>query len=206
MASNFDFLSSEPQFREFAQIAVQAERAMAFSPEMAAIYARKALETAVLWVYRHDDALSLPYRPQISALIYDASFQDIIPSELFPLLKYVIRMGNFAVHRTDPVSRGQVVLALKGLFSFLEWVACCYAATYEERRFDESLVPQTGADRLTAAELAKKKKELARQEEALAEKDADCGLAVEKVNLSNSSISLVLDALFFSKLLTALPR
>lgn len=74
MASNFDFLSSEPQFREFAQIAVQAERAMAFSPEMAAIYARKALETAVLWVYRHDDALSLPYRPQISALIYDASF------------------------------------------------------------------------------------------------------------------------------------
>ena len=97
MASNFDFLSSEPRFHDFARIAVQAERAMAFSPEMAAIYARKSLETAVLWVYRHDDALSLPYRPQISALIYDASFQDIIPSELFPLLKYVIRMGNFAV-------------------------------------------------------------------------------------------------------------
>ncbi len=191
MASNFDFLSSEPRFHDFARIAVQAERAMAFSPEMAAIYARKALETAVLWVYRHDDALSLPYRPQISALIYDASFQDIIPSELFPLLKYVIRMGNFAVHRTDPVSRGQVVLALKDLFAFLEWVACCYARAYEERRFDESLVPQAGADRLTAAELAKKKKELARQEEALAEKDAelserDAALSAKDAELSEA--------------------
>ena len=173
MASNFDFLQAEPLFGDFASIAVQAEAAMAFAPEMAAIYARKALETAVIWVYRNDDALSLPYRPQISALIYEPSFQELIPSELFPLLKYVIRMGNFAVHRTDPVSRGQVVLALKGLFSFLEWVACCYATEYEERQFDEALVPQTGADRLPAGELQRKKAEVARQEAALAAKDEE---------------------------------
>ena len=146
MPSNFTFLQAEPQFRDFADVAVEAERAMAFSPETAAIYARKALETAVVWVYEHDEALRLPERPQVSSLIHDEAFREIIEPELFPLLKYVIRMGNFAVHTASHMGRAEALLSLKDLFAFLSWVAYCYAASYEERTFSEALVPTAGAD------------------------------------------------------------
>lgn len=122
MPSNFTFLQAEPQFRDFADVAVEAERAMAFSPETAAIYARKALETAVVWVYEHDEALRLPERPQVSSLIHDEAFREIIEPELFPLLKYVIRMGNFAVHTASHMGRAEALLSLKDLFAFLSWV------------------------------------------------------------------------------------
>lgn len=146
MPSNFTFLQAEPQFRDFADVAVEAERAMAFSPETAAIYARKALETAVVWVYEHDEALRLPERPQVSSLIHDEAFREIIEPELFPLLKYVIRMGNFAVHTASHMGRAEALLSLKDLFAFLSWVAYCYATSYEERTFNEALVPTAGAD------------------------------------------------------------
>ena len=183
MASNFDFLSEEPAFCTFADVAIEAERAMAFSPETAAIYARKALETAVVWVYEHDEALRLPERSQVSALIHDEDFRALIEPELFPLLKYVIRMGNFAVHRATRMGRAEALLSLKDLFAFLSWIAYCYAASYEEVAFNEVLVPATGADaraaKLARARLAAARKEaeaaqaeLAAREEELSEREA----------------------------------
>lgn len=183
MPSNFTFLQAEPQFRDFADAAVEAERAMAFSPETAAIYARKALETAVVWVYEHDEALRLPERPQVSSLIHDEAFREIIEPELFPLLKYVIRMGNFAVHTASHMGRAEALLSLKDLFAFLSWVAYCYATSYEERTFNEALVPTAGADaravKLARARLAAARKEaeaaqakLAAREEELSEREA----------------------------------
>lgn len=183
MPSNFTFLQAEPQFRDFADVAVEAERAMAFSPETAAIYARKALETAVVWVYEHDEALRLPERPQVSSLIHDEAFREIIEPELFPLLKYVIRMGNFAVHTASHMGRAEALLSLKDLFAFLSWVAYCYATSYEERTFNEALVPTAGADaravKLARARLAAARKEaeaaqakLAAREEELSEREA----------------------------------
>ena len=69
MQTNFDFLVQTDRFKDFAMQAAEAERSIAISPSTAAILSRRALELAVRWVYVHDDALTMPYRDNISSLI-----------------------------------------------------------------------------------------------------------------------------------------
>ena len=40
-------------------------------PRTACFYARRALELAVAWAYKHDAALRLPYQDNLSALIHE---------------------------------------------------------------------------------------------------------------------------------------
>ncbi len=74
MQTNFDFLAQTDRFKDFAKQAAEAERSIAISPSTAAILSRRALELAVRWIYVHDDALTMPYRDNISSLIHEVSF------------------------------------------------------------------------------------------------------------------------------------
>ena len=56
-------------------------------------------------------------------------------------------------------------MSLRGLFEFIEWIDYCYGSDYEERHFDESLIPT--AKVIVDTELVKK------QESLLGEKDAE---------------------------------
>ena len=51
MATNFDYLLEKELFGEFAEQAVEAEKAIAISPATCAILSRRALELAVRFVY-----------------------------------------------------------------------------------------------------------------------------------------------------------
>ena len=51
MTSNFSFLQKENNFKPFAPLMLQAERAMSISPMLAATQARAALEVTVKWLY-----------------------------------------------------------------------------------------------------------------------------------------------------------
>ena len=66
--SQFGFLE-----REWAAVfdaAARAEAAVHGDPRTACFYARRALELAVAWAYKHDSALTLPYQDNLSALIH----------------------------------------------------------------------------------------------------------------------------------------
>ena len=154
MESNFDYLVGKENYDFFAIQAVEAEKAMEVSPGNCAIMARRALELAVKFVYTNDAELTMPYNDQVSALIHEDTFRRIIDYKLFDMLKYVIRLGNNAVHTNKRITRDDAILALKDLFEFCDWIDYSYSHDYEEHFFDESLVP-TGEEKRVKPEVLK---------------------------------------------------
>lgn len=140
MRTNFDFLKQDPQFEPFAEAAASAERVMAISPALSATASRTALEIAVKWMYSADDFLDLPYDDKLNTLISGEKFKDLLPLGMIAKLDYLRRVGNNATHNPKSIHRDQAVLALQNLHSFLDFVAYCYSADYQETSFDASLL------------------------------------------------------------------
>ncbi len=153
METNFDYLLGKREFADFAQQAVEAEKSISISPSTCAILSRRALELAVRYVYSHDEDLNLPYRDNVSTLIHEKSFRDIIEPRLFPMLKYTIHLGNVAVHTNSNIKRDDAIVALRDLFEFCDWIDYSYSKEYEERTFDESLLASGDEKRVKADEL-----------------------------------------------------
>lgn len=92
--SQFSFLE-----REWAAIfdaAVRAEAAVHSDTRTACFYARRALELAVAWAYKHDAALKLPYQDNLSALIHEPSFKEAAGEAVFSKARVINRLGNRA--------------------------------------------------------------------------------------------------------------
>ncbi|WP_041587716.1 DUF4145 domain-containing protein [Thermincola potens] len=83
---------------------------IAINPATCAILARRALELAVKWVYSADSYLKVPYQDNLSSLVHDRTFRDILEPELFPLIKYIIKLGNMAAHTGNKITREEAVL------------------------------------------------------------------------------------------------
>ena len=66
--SQFAFLQRE--WSAVFEAASKAEAAVHADPRTACFYARRTLELAVGWAYKHDAALRLPYQDNLSALIH----------------------------------------------------------------------------------------------------------------------------------------
>ncbi len=163
---NFSFLKNNKPFVSFAEACLEAEKSMAVSYSLTAITARRALELSVKWVYTNDQSLEVPYQDTLSALIYDQSFQRLIPHTLFEPIRYIHKLGNKAVHSGSPVRREQAVLCLKNLFAFVCWVEYAYGQTYEKGRvFDDSHLADETEKRTkeALAKLLKKYKEADRK-------------------------------------------
>ena len=169
MQTNFDFLAQTDRFKDFAMQAAEAERSIAISPSTAAILSRRALELAVRWVYVHDDALTMPYRDNISSLIHEYSFRKLIQPKLFDMLKYTIKLGNVAVHTNTNVKHDAAVLSLRCVFQFCKWIDYCYGENYINRHYDMSLLPDAGKEKKTQEELENLQKELSGKDQKLEE-------------------------------------
>lgn len=141
MTTNFHFLKEKPQYRAFSKACFEAEKALVVSPAVSAIQSRRALELAVKWVYSFDSAVKVPYQDNLSSLIHDPNFLGIIDEDLLPLMKYVVKLGNQAVHTNAPVTRDEAVLSLHHLFQFIAWIDYCYSDEFTAGEFDESLLP-----------------------------------------------------------------
>lgn len=140
MCTNFDFLKFKKQFNSFASSSIEAEKSLFVSPSTCAILSRRALELAVKWVYSFDNDLKLPYQDNISSLIHEPTFRQIIEPELFPLIKYIIKLGNTAVHTNANITRDEAVLSLRNLHEVVRWIDYCYAEEYTCSDFDESIL------------------------------------------------------------------
>jgi type I restriction enzyme, R subunit len=164
MCTNFDFLKQNKQYNSFADQAIEAEKSLLVSSATSAILSRRALELAVRWVYSYDNALILPYQDNISSLIHEYSFRNILEQSLFPMIKYVIKLGNVAVHTNNTIKRDDAVLSLRNLYDFCKWIDYCYSDEYKDGVFDESLLEKS-------EELKKRPEELKDLYEQLSTKD-----------------------------------
>ena len=140
--SNFEYLSTIPEYRLFAAAAIEAEKVYKTSAAMCALGTRKALELAVKWVYAADETIQEPYRDNLMSLIHEESFRFSMERGTWVQLLYIVRLGNTAAHSETSITASEAIAALKGLFEFVQWIEYCYAKEYTPRTFDESLIPQ----------------------------------------------------------------
>lgn len=134
--SNFDFLKSYPYFGEVLRVCQEAEQSIAVSNATCALQARRALEVAVKWMYRYDEGLAVPYQDNLSSLIHDYKFKQLVDSRLFPRIKFVISLGNKAAHTAKAMRRDETVEALRNLYDFARWLAYTYAKAEHRVLFD----------------------------------------------------------------------
>ena len=150
MSGNFGFLKDNDIFKSFYNACVEAEKSILVSPATTAILTRRALELAVKWVYSFDESLYIPYQDNLSSLIHDNNFIETIDSKLLPLIRYIVKLGNVAVHTNANIKREEAVLALHNLHQFVSWIDYCYG-DYKAQPFNEEVLMH-GEDKRTRPE------------------------------------------------------
>jgi len=153
MCFNFDFLKKNNLYDSFSGACLEAEKSLIVSYSSSAILTRRALELAIKWLYSHDAALVVPYQDNLATLINDNSFRKVIDGRLFPMITYIQKVGNKAVHTNMPVTKEQAVLGLKYLFEVVSWLDYCYSDEMHEGFFDESLLQDSRNEKKTHKEL-----------------------------------------------------
>ncbi len=174
--TNFDFLKQEKQFVSFADACIEAEKSISVSPALSALGVRKSAELAVKWLYSVDDTLTVPYKDNFAALVYNPSFTESIDHTILNRLRFIIKLGNFSAHTDKQVTYREAVLALANLFEFIQFIDYCYGNSYEERTFNESLLAADRHQSVSKKEWEILKEELSqktKEREALASEMAD---------------------------------
>ena len=66
--TNFDLFTKEQDFVPFSEPAIAAERIYQIDPTACVLNCRRAMETAVKWMYSVDAALAKPYQDNLISL------------------------------------------------------------------------------------------------------------------------------------------
>jgi type I restriction enzyme R subunit len=168
--SQFAFLDREwPAVFDAAR---RAESAVHADPRSACFYARRTLELAVAWAYKHDAALKLPYQNQISALIHEPSFKQAAGEAVFSKARVIVTLGNRAVHGPRSVPTDDALVAVRELFHVAYWLARTYGRTARPAPglvFDAAAL--AGSTAMPAPAAAQSAEALQRLEAELRERD-----------------------------------
>ena len=114
--SQFTFLQRE--WNAVFEAASKAESAVHADPRTACFYARRALEVAVSWAFKHDAGLRLPYQDNLSALIHEPSFKQAAGEVIFGKARVINALGNRAEHSKRPIPVADALAAERELFHF----------------------------------------------------------------------------------------
>ncbi|MBR1858406.1 MAG: DUF4145 domain-containing protein [Selenomonadaceae bacterium] len=98
------------------------------------------MESAVKWIYCNEGELNTPADITLSTLISNSDLQQLIDDKLINILYFIKRLGNKAAHDDSGIDRDDAILALRGLFEFCQWIAYCYADSYNEQNFNGQLL------------------------------------------------------------------
>ncbi|WP_350333153.1 DEAD/DEAH box helicase family protein [Coralliovum pocilloporae] len=173
--SNFSFLTGRWGF--LAEDAGQVEKYAQGDPRAACIYARRALELALKWLYDNDTSLDRPFQDNLAAMIHERSFSSMLGRGLFTDIKSIHKLGNIAAHGDQRISSAEGVKIARALHSFLGWLVRVYTKGGPvPPAFNPSLLPksqeETNArifalvkERMAEADAAKEK--LSKTEEEL---------------------------------------
>jgi type I restriction enzyme R subunit len=183
--SNFAFL--QPDWPDLLAEARRAEAAAHADPRTACFYARRTLELAMAWLYQAEGgrggSLRLPYKADLSAFLFEPSFQQLVGSTVHAKMDVIRRLGNKAVHDVRPVAAQDALNALRELFHVAFWLAQHYARRVGDRpaaalQFRADLLPPPASTAVAQEQAASRaaqaaaQEALAQQAQALAERDA----------------------------------
>ena len=181
--SQFAFLQRE--WPAVFDSAARAEASLHGDPRTACFYARRTLELAVSWAYKHDEALWLPYQDNLSALIHEPSFKQAAGEVVFSKARVINTLGNRAVHSHHAVPETDALAALRELFHVAYWFARTYARAGHPApglAFDPAALPRLAAtEQQTAEQLHTLEKELRERDEKLTTLLADKGALDEEL-------------------------
>ncbi|WP_026437315.1 DEAD/DEAH box helicase family protein [Acidovorax sp. JHL-9] len=183
--SNFAFL--QPDWPDLLAEARRSEAAAHADPRTACFYARRTLELTVAWLYQAEGGrggcLRMPYKADLSAFLFEPSFQQLVGPAVHAKMDVIRRLGNQAVHHTRPVPPQDALNALRELFHVAFWLAQHYARRVSDRpaatlQFRADLLPPPAGTAVAQEQAASRaaqvaaQEALARQAQALAERDA----------------------------------
>jgi len=173
--TQFAFLQRE--WPAIFESAARGETAAQADPRTACFYARRALELAVHWAFKHDAALRLPYQDNLSALIHEPSFKQAAGEAIFGKARVIVTLGNRAVHSHKPIAAADAAAALRELFHVAYWFARSYARQGRPApglAFNPDMLPKAApAPKQTAEQLQKLEADLRQRDEKLTELLAD---------------------------------
>lgn len=107
--------------------AAKAELSSHADPRTSCFYARRALELAVAWAFKHDASLRLPYQDNLSALLHEPTFKAVAGEAVFNKARVINTLGNRAVHGARAIPVDDAVVAVRELFHVCFWLARTYA-------------------------------------------------------------------------------
>ena len=140
--TQFGFLQRE--WPAVFEAAGRAEELARSDPRAACFYARRTLELAVAWAFKHDARLKIPYQDNLSALVHEPTFKQATGEMIFTKMKIIITLGNRAVHRAGAIPADDAVAAARELFQVCYWLAHTYARAARppaSLRFDPTALP-----------------------------------------------------------------
>lgn len=190
MPSNFAFL--KPAWPELAVEAMKAERNAASDPRAACFYARRALELAAHWLYDADSALRRPYKDDLSAMLFEPSFQSVVEKRVRVKMDFIRRQGNAAVHDRRAIKVEAAVGVVRELFHVMFWVARTYARDHADvpsasLSFEAGSIPRP----LTAEQHQASLEALRHKQEENARRDAE----LERARSQNEELQAELELL-----------
>lgn len=153
--SNFSFINTA-EWKHIYQDAAEAEKLVLISPKAATIMCRSAMELGVQWLYENDYNLEYPYDRNLSSLIHEHAFKQLLPLGMFTELNLIRKLGNNAAHGKSTTSE-DALTTLKYLFRFLSFIGVHYSD-------EELVVPTFSEGHLTGGTTSK---ETAKELEAL---------------------------------------
>ncbi len=172
--NNFAFLKAE--WPSVYAAATKASNAVNPDPRTACFYARRTLELAVQWMYKHDSSLCLPYQDNLSALTHEPTFKAVAGEAVFQKIRLITRLGNQAVHSHRAIQEYDALTAVRELFHVAYWMAHTYAREVKPEpglAFDPEKLPETAVPKQTREQLQKLESDLCQRDEKLSELLAD---------------------------------
>lgn len=171
--SHFRFLQQE--WPEIFTASAKAELTVYSDPRTACFYARRSLELAINWLYIHDPSLRKPYRDELSTLIHEPTFSQLVGEALHAKIRIIKDLGNLAVHSSKPLRQIDSLSAVRELFHFCYWLGRTYARTPMGKPaanlvFNLNQLPKTSPLRArTPAEVKKLSEELEAKDKKIVE-------------------------------------
>lgn len=191
--SQFSFLQAE--FAEQFELASGAERRALADPGPAIIYARKALESVVKWMYRHDRSLPKPWEDKLNAYLNEPAFQSIANGLLVEAARKVQRAGNRAAHEAKEPTALEAVEVVSSLFQVCRFLAFTYGRTTKPDpriEFDPNRLSKPGgAEHRSLAERRELEERLAEEvegHEAARRRAAELAQTVEELEAEHARL------------------
>lgn len=167
--TNFDFLKKEAKFNSFSDVAIAAEKILLIDYTASIVNCRRAMEFAVKWMYSVDRSLVMPWDDKLVSLLSTDEFRDIVDADLLKRMEFIRKVGNSAAHTGKKVTYEQAKLCLENLYIFLDFVAYCYADTYEEKAYNPDLIEAESVEVVAAPELELQLEQLMKENAELRE-------------------------------------